>query len=644
MYKNTLQNRIRGSLIGGAIGDALGYPVEFMSLRGIRTKYGEAGITRFDVGRDDVAHFSDDTQMTLFTANGYLYGETRFCMRGIAGHPMEYVKQAYLEWLQTQRKGIKNYDYHTCWIRDFAALNKDRAPGNTCISALQSLKDDKIVHNESKGCGGVMRVSPIGLGYAASAVRGETWKGKDVFQLGSACASITHKHPLGYLPAGYLSLLLFELCNEANNVTKSSYEENVQKVCQEMVETFSDNSFAKELSKLIQMAVCLSKGNSSDDDNIKLLGEGWTGDEALAIALYCSLRHFESFEKAVVAAVNHDGDSDSTGAICGNIMGLIYGYDALPDYFKDQLELSDVILALADDLTTGCCISEYGSNDTPEQVQWASRYVNAYPYGFPHLALSGPFPKYPIPGVYEDIDDDALLKENVSDYFFFNDDEPESKHEEILGLWWPCPIRIENVSYHSVGQFIEAEKARLFGKLKERESILKATTRQEVLSSAIKLKRSDDVAWSHFCQDVGLYGNYHKFSQNAECRNALMETKDSILVYDSEDKFWGAGLRRTDKRILNPNEWVWYNSLGFVLMAIRHLFPKRTVYVRRTHWISKFIFSPEDQKILDSLSSSEKQNEFKRKLIKENKLMGYESTTRTQYGDFVTNDGTYRLC
>ena len=65
-------------------------------------------------------------------------------------------------------------------------------------------------------------------------------------------------------------------------------------------------------------------------------------------------------------------------------MGLIYGYDALPDYFKDQLELSDVILALADDLTTGCCISEYGSNGTPEQVQWASRYVDAYPYGFPH--------------------------------------------------------------------------------------------------------------------------------------------------------------------------------------------------------------------------------------------------------------------
>lgn len=636
MNVNTLQDRIRGSLIGGAIGDALGYPVEFMSLQAIKRKYGESGITRYDAGIDDVAHFSDDTQMTLFTANGYLFGETSFCMRGVAGHPVEYVKQAYLEWLQTQEEGIKDNDYHTCWIRDLAALNKNRAPGNTCISALQSLKDGMKVRNESKGCGGVMRVSPIGLVYAASVVRGGTREVKDVFQLGSACASITHKHPLGYLPAGYLSLLLFELCNTADNVSLSTFEVIIQKICLEMVKICSDNSSIRELYNLIQTAVSLAKGDSSDDDNIKFLGEGWTGDEALAIAIYCSLRHFSSFEKAVVAAVNHDGDSDSTGAICGNIMGVICGYENIPVFYKDHLELSDVILALADDLTQGCNISEYGSNDSPEQVQWMARYVDVYPYGFPHLALSGPFPHYPIHGVYEDIDDDALLKENVPEYFFFNDDAPESKHEEMLGLWWPCSIKIENVTYQSVGQFIEAEKARLFGKLKEREKILTATTRQEVLSSAIELEGFDADAWFNFNQAVGLYGNYHKFSQNGECRNVLMGTKDSILVYDSEDEYWGTGLRRTDKRIQNPDDWEWHNRLGFILMAIRGLFPKRTVYVRGTHWISKYVFNPADQAILDSLSSVEKQKEFKGKLIMENKVVDYESTTRTQYGDFIT--------
>ena len=97
---NTLQDRIRGSLIGGAIGDALGYPVEFRSLQEIKKKYGEAGITRYEVVNDGIAHFSDDTQMTLFTANGYLFGETRLCMRGIAGNATNYIQQSYIEWLQ----------------------------------------------------------------------------------------------------------------------------------------------------------------------------------------------------------------------------------------------------------------------------------------------------------------------------------------------------------------------------------------------------------------------------------------------------------------------------------------------------------------------------------------------------------------
>ena len=113
------------------------------------------------------------------------------------------------------------------------------------------------------------------------------------------------------------------------------------------------------------------------------LGEGWTGEEAWAIALYCAVRHIDSMEEAIIAAVNHDGDSDSTGAVCGNIMGAIYGYEAmkrkrlfcpLGRELEPTLELSDIILTLADDLCTSCIISEYGLIDTPEKRQWYERY------------------------------------------------------------------------------------------------------------------------------------------------------------------------------------------------------------------------------------------------------------------------------
>ena len=93
---------------------------------------------------------------------------------------------------------------------------------------------------------------------------------------------------------------------------------------------------------------------------------------------------------AVIAAVNHDGDSDSTGSITGNIMGAIYGYEAIKKEqlfcpkgrtFEETIELHNIILALADDLCSGCIISEYDPIDTPEKMQWFARYCEMKPLG-----------------------------------------------------------------------------------------------------------------------------------------------------------------------------------------------------------------------------------------------------------------------
>ena len=97
----------------------------------------------------------------------------------------------------------------------------------------------------------------------------------------------------------------------------------------------------------------LASNTRPDLENIESIGGGWTGEEALAIALYCAVRHFDNFEQALIAAVNHAGDSDSTGAITGNILGAAVGYDAIPQKFKDDLELHDVILHMADDIYRG---------------------------------------------------------------------------------------------------------------------------------------------------------------------------------------------------------------------------------------------------------------------------------------------------
>ena len=139
---------------------------------------------------------------------------------------------------------------------------------------------------------------------------------------------------------------------------------------------FPETKHLQELQTLMQQAVALSQSEKADRDAIHALGEGWVGDEALAIAVYCALKYPTNMEKALIAAVNHKGDSDSTGAITGNILGAALGIDAIPEKFIDHLELKDTILEVADDLYNDCQIDEYDHDDHV----WATKYIyNTYP-------------------------------------------------------------------------------------------------------------------------------------------------------------------------------------------------------------------------------------------------------------------------
>ena len=348
---NTLKDRIRGSLIGGAIGDALGYPVEFIySFEGIQARYGERGITRLDTKQfwldaeeqSEKAVVSDDTQMTLFTANGILNAK-----RQKIG--MKYgICLAYIEWYLTQI-GKKSGKYKDCWIGSLPELNKRCAPGNTCMTSLNDIYRGKDPINNSKGCGGVMRIAPIPL-YAAVDNRMDVLEAD---KLAGDAAEITHQHPLGYIPAALMSHIIYRLALD-ENPTRDSLIEYILEGMGKFDDLFPQHHLENlEMMGMTKVAIDLSGNDRPDLQNICALGGGWVGDEALAIALYCAIRHFDNFEQAMIAAVNHGGDSDSTGAVTGNILGVAVGYEAIPQFFKNDLELHDVILHMADDLYRG---------------------------------------------------------------------------------------------------------------------------------------------------------------------------------------------------------------------------------------------------------------------------------------------------
>lgn len=387
---------IRGCLMAGAAGDALGYAVEFMSRENILARYGSKGITKFDLTPDGKALVSDDTQMTLFTANGMLMGITRGYMRGIGGAPENYVDGAYLDWYYTQtgkKREILAHDWHYTWLRDLPELAHRRAPGKTCLAACEAMYYGRDVENNSKGCGGIMRIAPMALLSAGYLVRGERFYPiSKMDKAGAETARVTHKHPLGFLPAAMLTHLLYKLVPMSAEAVGEEFEQLVEDTVEALDNIYRDE-FAEDkrcLAELTRKAVALVGNGRNDAENIRSLGEGWTGEEAWAIAIYCTMRHIDSVEDAIIAAVNHDGDSDSTGSICGNIMGAIHGYEAIKRQrlfcpqgkeLEQTLELSNIILALADDLYTSCIIDEYSPIDTPEKRRWYERYCEMKPVG-----------------------------------------------------------------------------------------------------------------------------------------------------------------------------------------------------------------------------------------------------------------------
>ncbi|MBP5491729.1 MAG: ADP-ribosylglycohydrolase family protein [Clostridiales bacterium] len=356
------KDKIRGCLIGGAIGDALGYPVEFTSYDQILSQFGDSGITSYKLdSSSQVALISDDTQMSLFTANGLLYWSARSRVKGISSKPRHYVYLAYLDWLETQR-GIEHGE-RICWICSERELWNCRAPGATCLDALSSGDQGSTEHriNHSKGCGGVMRVAPVGVFF-------RNGDDDEADMEGAQIAALTHSHSLGFMPAAFMTHVIKHLNAKGNTMTLSEIVEDAKNA---VIRLFPERKHLGAFVDLIEKAILLSKNDRPDEENISSIGAGWCGDEAMAIAVYCSLKYQNSFSDAIIAAVNHSGDSDSTGSLVGSIVGSLVGYDAIEERWKQDLELRDTILEMADDL---CYATTIGDGSDSFDENWLRKY------------------------------------------------------------------------------------------------------------------------------------------------------------------------------------------------------------------------------------------------------------------------------
>ncbi|PAP75410.1 ADP-ribosylglycohydrolase family protein [Rubrivirga marina] len=360
MPESSARSRVRGCLLGGAVGDALGAPVEFVRHAQIVERYGPGGPSEIGEAYGVHGAITDDTQMTLWTAEGCLRAYHRGATKGVVTIP-GVTLNAYIRWLDTQEETPPGPDAHTTsWLFRIPELHARRAPGTTCLRALEVRRAKQPFQNQSKGCGGVMRVAPVGL---------LADNPKQAFTLGAEIAQLTHGHVTGYVAAGAFALAIHALREGA------TLDEAIGRSIVASAHVTGGGETVAALDRARQLA-------ASDTDEVEAVhalgtvtpgqGPGWVAEEALAVAALCALRHPADVERALRMAVTHDGDSDSTASICGNLLGTALGVEALPERWRTEVELVDVILQVADDLHDARAVEVDGYGRTGPG--WYDRY------------------------------------------------------------------------------------------------------------------------------------------------------------------------------------------------------------------------------------------------------------------------------
>ena len=341
-----MNSRYRGCLLAGACGDALGYPIEFCSRNAIIQQFGKGGVTEM-ILHEGKALISDDTQMSIYTAQGLIHAKRGNC--NYEQTVMEIYK-SYLRW-SVHQQGMCLPSGNSVYTEEIhkddllsegknQELAANRAPGRTCLNSLYSgsfgTRNNKI--NDSKGCGGVMRVAPIAIAYVNDSNTG--------YQLACDSSLLTHCHILGYTTSGALILILIRLFHG-----KTIYDAVV-----DTIQELKGKSECSSLVPVLEKAVETAMKRVESPQAFKILGEGWVAEETLAIAIWAALMYPNDLKQAIIASINHSGDSDSTGAVCGYIMGAALGEEAIPSSWLRNLELKDLICSQVEEMCTlfGC--------------------------------------------------------------------------------------------------------------------------------------------------------------------------------------------------------------------------------------------------------------------------------------------------
>ncbi len=300
-------DKFQGCIYGLAIGDALGFPVEFIDRNMIRNVYGSDGVTDFVANhRFKPGTYSDDTQQSLCISRSLI--KNAYSYINIL---MEEISREFVNWSESS--------------------DNNRAPGGTSMGACRNLS--KGTHWTRSGiysdsCGSSMRVAPIGLVYHSDE--------KKLLEVARNSSIITHTNPTAVASSVGAALAVAYACRGDDPNKMLEYVIDKTK---DIDRTFAD--------KIMQVQDVLSM---NPDKAFDVLGEGWVGHEAVAGALYSFLRSPNDYRQTILTAANTTGDSDSFACIAGGISGAYNGIQEIPQKWIRDVENTEYLDKIARDI------------------------------------------------------------------------------------------------------------------------------------------------------------------------------------------------------------------------------------------------------------------------------------------------------
>ncbi len=355
------RDRFLGAVLGCAVGEALGMPIAAESWDEIRSRHGAEGLTDYIPAGHPSGRLGSDTQLLLFSLEGTIRANVSRRATG-TDDPTRHIQHAYQRWLHTQHlswpRAAGEFLGGTAapdgWLVGQRALFQTRNPGRTMMRTLiafakgqQAMGTPENPVSDSQGSSAIMRAVPAAL-----------WSNDpaEVFRVGMNTAALTHGHPTAWLSAGALAFLVSRLMNG----------EALSTAVDATLEQLAPHNGHEEVSRRITAAVRLGRsGRVPPGDVERIIGTGSTAAEALGFGLYAALACDGDFDTALPVAVNHSGNSATTGAVCGSLIGALSGAEGIPERWKSELELYDVIERLAHD-----AVLEFG----PRPPAWSDRY------------------------------------------------------------------------------------------------------------------------------------------------------------------------------------------------------------------------------------------------------------------------------